>query len=149
MSNDNKIDQITAIAKRALDILFVTNPRGTSLGVFVGIFIHGLIGFFKPAFASISSVNFEAFQLWHFISMGVIAFNLPEFLKKNKIDPKIEEAFQYIKKQIEAGTVNAWQAQQMYVNLHSKVLSAVVLNEKEEANRRTLEKTLSKGIDIE
>ena len=149
MSDNSKLDQITAFAKRALDILFVANPKGTSLGIFTGITIHGFVGIFEAKVTSLLQINISALKQWHYIAMGVIAFNLPDFLKRNKIDPKIEEAFAYIRKQVAAGTVNRWQAQQMYVNLHAKVLSSIVLNEKTETSRRKLEETLAKGINMD
>lgn len=149
MNQSSKFDQFTSILKRALDILFVLNPRGTSLGVFAGIVLHGIVKVFEPSLVGIKSINILALTPWHFIGFGVFAFNIPAYFTQNKIDPKIEEAFAYIRKQIELGTVNDWQAKQMYVNLHSKVLSAVVLNEKEENNRRKLEKVLGEAIEKE
>lgn len=149
MSDNTKIDQITAITKRALDILFVANPKGTSLGIFTGIAIHGIVGIFESKLITLFQININALKQWHYIAMGVLAFNLPDFIKRNKIDPKIEEAFAYIRKQIDAGTINRWQAQQMYVNLHAKVLSSIVLNEKTDSSRRKLEETLSKGLNID
>lgn len=143
----NKYDKITSITKRALDVLFVLNPRGTSLGIFAGIVLHGVVKVFEPSLSSIEGIDILALSHWHFMGLGVFAFNLPAFFNRNKIDPQIEEALVYIRKQIELGTVNNWQAQQMYVNLHSKVLSSVVLNEKEEKNRRNLEKILGDAIE--
>lgn len=147
MSDTTKVDQVTAIAKRALDILFVANPKGTSLGIFTGITIQGFVAVFEAKLISLFQINISALKLWHYIAIGVITFNLPAFLTRNKIDPKIEEAFTYIRNQVESGTVNRWQAQQMYVNLHAKVLSSIVLNEKTESSRRKLEETLVKGIN--
>jgi len=149
MSDNSKLDQITAMAKRALDILFVTNPKGTSLGIFSGITIHGFVGLFEAKLNSLLQINMSVLKQWHYITMGIVAFNLPDFLKRNKIDPKIEEAFTYIRRQVELGTVNRWQAQQMYVNLHAKVLSSIVLNDKTENSRRKLEETLAKGINLD
>ncbi|MCI5142118.1 MAG: hypothetical protein D3909_10450 [Candidatus Electrothrix sp. ATG1] len=138
---------ITSILNRALDILFVLNPRGTSLGIFAGIIFHGIVKALQPLHSKLEYINLLALSHWHFIGFGVFLFNLPAFLTRNKIDPKIEEGLSYIRKQVELGTVTDWQSQQMYVNLHAKVLSSIVLNEKEEENRKKMEKILVDDIN--
>jgi len=41
--NDNLADQATGVIKRAIDLLFVKNPKGTSMGVLFGLLTQTII----------------------------------------------------------------------------------------------------------
>lgn len=120
-------DKVTEVARRAINILFVSNPKGTSIGVLLGVILHGIIGVFSPAIKTIEWLNIGALQLWHLICLGVATMNIPPYLKRHKIDPTIQSAFDYIKLQHDSGNITEWQARQMYLNLSRKVLENIVL----------------------
>lgn len=120
-------DKATELARRAINILFVSNPKGTSIGVLVGVILHGIIGVLSPALKTIEWLNMGALQLWHLICLGVATMNIPPYLKRHEIDPSIQSAFEYIKLQQDNGNISEWQARQMYINLSHKVLENIVL----------------------
>jgi hypothetical protein len=124
------LDAITRYGKQALDVLMVFDPRATSLGIFAGVLFHGIVGLFAPVLSTIQVINIAALRFWHYLAVGVFMFNIPKFIRRNKIDPKITEALNYIKDQKQSGHIEEWQAKQMYVNLHQKVLENIVLEAK-------------------
>lgn len=61
-------EQLTVFTRKAINILFVSNPRGTSLGVLTGIVLDGLIGLFSPFLKTISIINISIVKLWHLMA---------------------------------------------------------------------------------
>jgi hypothetical protein len=122
-------EEATEYFRRAINILFVSNPRGTSIGVLIGVILDGLIGLTYPLLKTIESLNFGAFKMWHLIGIGVLSTNLPSYLRRQEIDKSILNAIDYIEEQKKNKTISDWQARQMYVNLHNKVLESVTLNQ--------------------
>lgn len=122
------IEEATELARKSINILFVSNPRGTSIGVLVGVLLEGVLGLFSPVLKSIEAINLGAIKMWHLIGLGVISMNLPDYLRRNDIDPSILNAIKYIEDQKKNQRISDWQARQMYVNLHQKVLESVTLN---------------------
>ncbi|MFT6910311.1 MAG: hypothetical protein ACJAS1_007039 [Oleiphilaceae bacterium] len=120
-------DEISRITRKAINILFVANPRGTSLGIFIGVVLDGLVGLFTPLLKSIQWISISAIKTWHLISLGVFSMNLPSYLKRKEIDPSIKNAISFIESEKGKGNITEWQARQMYVNLHTKVLESVAL----------------------
>lgn len=120
-------DQVSEITRKSINILFVSNPKGTSLGVLVGVVVDGLLGVFSPALKAIEWLNVAAIKTWHLIGLGIFSMNLPTYLKRNKIDPSIINAISFIENEREKGNISDWQARQMYSNLHQKVLESVTL----------------------
>jgi len=125
-------DQITEIARKAINILFVSNPKGTSIGIFLGVVIEGVIGLFSPFLKTIELINISAIKLWHLIGFGIVSMNLPEYIRRKEIDPSIKNAIEFIENEKLKGNINEWQARQMYSNLHKKVLESVALETREQ-----------------
>lgn len=120
-------DQLSELLRKALNILFVSNPKGTSLGVLAGVALDGILGVFSPALKTIEWINVAAVKTWHLIGLGVFSINLPSYLNRKDIDQSIINAISFIETQKEKGNISDWQARQMYFNLHQKVLESVAL----------------------
>jgi len=131
-------EQLTVFARKAINILFVSNPKGTSLGVLTGIVLDGLIGLFSPFLKTISIINISIVKLWHLMGLGVFIFNIRPFLNRYKVEPSINEAISYIETQKQLGHIDEWQAKQMYRNLHNKVLDNVLLNKEQQELSKTI-----------
>lgn len=132
--NDKKI---TEIFRKAINILFVSNPRGTSIGVLIGVILDGLLGLFQPILKAAEAFNWGAIKMWHLVGFGVLSMNLPSYLRRKDIDPSILNAIKYIEDQKANEQISDWQASQMYVNLHQKVLENIDLdNATNEAYRK-------------
>ena len=121
-------EEITGFFRKSISIFFVSNPRGTSMGVLVGVVLDGVLGLFSPALKSLEALNLGAIKMWHLIGLGVVSMNLPSYLRRNEIDPSILNAIKYIEEQKKSHNISDWQASQMYTNLHNKVLESVTLN---------------------
>ena len=82
--NTNETSEIT---RKAINILFVANPKGTSIGIFLGVVLDGLVGLFTPLLKSIQWLSISAIKTWHLIGFGVFSMNLPSYLKRKEVDP--------------------------------------------------------------
>ncbi|EGQ7873375.1 hypothetical protein H8Q54_004262 [Vibrio parahaemolyticus] len=141
-------EEISVLIRKSINILFVSNPRGTSMGVLFGIVMDGLVSIFTPLLKTIAIINLAAIKLWHLIGFGIFAFNVRPFLNRHKIEPSIISAISYIENQKEAGNIDDWQAKQMYRNLHNKVLESVLLNKEQEELSRNINRITSQSEDI-
>jgi hypothetical protein len=122
-------EKATEFIRKSINILFVANPRGTSIGVLIGVILDGIFGLFSPLLKGIEALNFGAIKMWHLIGFGAVSMNLPGYLRRNEVDPSISNAIKYIEEQKKNQRISDWQAKQMYVNLHQKVLESVTLND--------------------
>ena len=120
-------DQVSQIIRKAINILFVSNPKATSIGIVIGVVIDGVIGLFTPFLKGIEWISISSVKMWHLIGLGIITMNLPSYLRRKEVDPSIKNAIEFIEKEKTKGNVTEWQARQMYSNLHQKVLENVVL----------------------
>jgi hypothetical protein len=123
-------DMLSGFVKRATDILFVMNPKGTSVGVVLGIVLNGLTTLFKPSLEKQQVVDFSKVNTIYFIFFGIFVFNLPGAFRRNELDPKIETALKAIRDGRKKGELTQVQARLMYLNLYEKVLSQVTLDQK-------------------
>lgn len=121
-------DEVTQVLRKSINILFVSNPRGTSLGVCIGVAIDMLLGVFSPAIKTIELIDVSKIKTWHLMSLGVLGMNFPAYIKRNKVDDSIINAIEYIEEQKRKGVIAEWQSRQMYNNLHNKVLEKVMLD---------------------
>ena len=121
-------DNLTLMARKALNVLFVSNPKGTSLGVLLGVIIEGVLGLFSPVLKTIEMINIAAVKTWHLMAGGVVVMNLPSYLDRKKVDPSILNAIAFIEEQKNKADLPDWQVKQMYTNLFQKVLENVSLN---------------------
>ncbi len=140
-----KNEIVTQYIRKSINILFVSNPRGTSLGVLIGIVFDGMIGLFSPYLKSIEIINIDAVKIWHMIGLGIIFTNLPEFLKRNETDPSILNAIKYIENQKAKKNISDWQAKQMYMNLHQKVLENITLDKKTNEQSEKIQKIITES----
>lgn len=135
-----KIEELTQSFRKSINILFVSNPRGTSLGVFMGVVLDGVLGLFSPFLKGIEVINIAAVKMWHMIGLGVLFANLPEYLKRNEIDPSILNAIKYIEDQKAKKNISDWQVKQMYMNLHQTVLENITLDKKTQDQSEKIQK---------
>lgn len=124
MSNET----ITEFIRKSINILFVANPKGTSIGILLGVIFDGFIGLFMPFLKGLQSINIAAIKMWHLMGLGVVIINLPIYWRRNEIDPSILKAIEYIENQKKLNHIADWQVRQMYANLHQKVLESINLN---------------------
>lgn len=129
-------DSISEWFRKSINILFVANPRGTSIGVLIGVVIDGLLGLFSPILKTFSYFDFAAVKLWHLIGLGVLSINLPSYLKRKEIDISILNALKYIDDQKRSRAISDLQAKHLYSELHRKVLESVTFKIDEAPNRK-------------
>jgi len=129
-------DDVTYYIKLATDILFVKNPVSTSMGTLFGVSLHGIVGVFSPFIQSFEVIKLSAFTVFHFIAIGIFGFNIPSYVNRHKVSPKIEMAMRLISEQLKEQTISKSEANRQYRELISKaVADAKVSDERNEPIR--------------
>jgi hypothetical protein len=121
-------DSATNVVKRATDILFIMNPKGTSMGVLSGIVINGLVEIFNPLLKAQKALDFTRIGTIYYLLFGVFVFNLPSAFRRHSLDPQIESALDSIKKAKREHNISSAQARIMYLGLYERVLAQIVLD---------------------
>lgn len=121
-------DTLSSLAKRATDILFVMNPKGTSVGVVFGVVLDGLVKILEPTLKKQQVADFSKANPVYFVFFGILLFNLPSALRRQRLDPQVEAALRSIRKAQRDGDVTKVQARLMYLNLYEKVLAQITLD---------------------
>ncbi|QXO19238.1 hypothetical protein [Vibrio ostreae] len=129
------IDDITQLFRKSLNLLFVANKQGTSLGVVMGVLSDGIIGTLMPTLKTISGLDFGTVEIWHLIALWVVAFNIKPYLNRHSPDPKIDAAISKIKDMEASGQITKAQAKMHYHELSLRVLESVKMSGPQEASR--------------
>ena len=129
--SDNLVDQATSVIKRAIDLLFVKNPKGTSMGVLFGLLTEIIIKI-------LGLTGFSKIGTLYYILFGIFVFNLPSALRRHSLDPQIEAALHSITRARKSGSISRQQEREMYIRLYEKVLGQIDLKEAaKKKSRRT------------
>jgi len=90
LNNDSK-DIVTKTLNRALDILFVNNPKSTSMGVLFGIIVKQISDIILNVISIVWRLSYILC-----ISTGIFLFNIPNLYRKYKLDESLEVMMHYI-----------------------------------------------------
>lgn len=90
---------LTASVSRAVDILFVQNPRGSSLGALGGVVVHGVLKIFAPAPGQAKALfDASGLNIFYFVAAGVFSFNIPLLFLRRRLPTEIEDGFEAIRR---------------------------------------------------
>ncbi|EGR2123908.1 MULTISPECIES: hypothetical protein [Vibrio] len=114
---------------RAIDILFCTHPKRTSLGFVVGALIYVILGvIFAPIWSEIDRVKLSDLELWHYLIIGVSLMHIPtikdSYTKESELPKEIEQALGLIK-EAEAQGVSKKSIQKMRLELCDSVVKSL------------------------
>ncbi|MFU2033358.1 hypothetical protein ACM6Q8_27295 [Bacillus wiedmannii] len=121
------MDQLTETLSKVLDHLLLRNPKGTILGIFLGVLTHGIILLFLPllkAKETFKNISIESLVIYHYVIFWVAILNIPYFFKKETFDPEIETAIKGIELYKDQGAAD-WEVQQAYKDLAYAVINKV------------------------
>lgn len=122
-------DDLTYYIKLATDILFVKNPVSTSMGTLFGVTLHGIFGLLSPLIQSFELIKLSALTVFHFIAIGIFGFNIPSYINRHKVSPKIEIAMRLIREQLREKTISKAEANRQYRELISKAVEDAKVND--------------------
>jgi hypothetical protein len=106
------LDTTTSVVRRAVDVLFLFNPRATSVGLLLGVVADGFT----------SAWNFELYQA---VAAGILLCNLPSLIAGRRELPKeIEDALEVIRRT--RGTLSATQIRMQYLAVVEKATHRVI-----------------------
>ena len=125
------LDIVTSVIKRSVDILFVMNPMGTSVGAFTGLCGEGILKVFSPALQKYKDAfDLSQLQTYHFLAAGVVLFNLPRFFRRRELPKEIEDAFEAIRRT--KPQLSPVQVRMQYLALCGDVIARTHLRPKKE-----------------
>ncbi len=137
-------DTITAILKRAVDILFVLNSRGTSIGALTGVCGDGLLKLFTPALEAYrETINITQLKIYHLIATGIVLFNIPSLFRTRELPKEIEDAFETLNRIKDQ--VSREHLKMQYLGLVSEVVTRVQIQPKKVGRRSKTSSSPSTG----
>lgn len=121
-------DLATALVTRATDILFVQNPKGTSVGAFCGIAADGMLKFFSPALGRLRDwIAPERINSFYLMAVGIVLFNISGIFRRRQLPNSIEDAFEAIRRMKREGASSV-QVKMQLLALCSSVVEQVKLD---------------------
>lgn len=111
-------DKFTYHTSRAINVLFLYNSVGTSLGILIGVIATGvqkLIALYYPPFGLI--------EWYGFIALGVLLFNIKPMVTRKYLDPEIEKQLVYIRQIIKEGKFTESEERAIWRNAINSILS--------------------------
>ncbi|EKL9831851.1 hypothetical protein AB8I23_004937 [Vibrio alginolyticus] len=114
---------------RAIDILFCTHPKRTSLGFVIGALIYVIVGvIFAPIWSEIDRIKVSDLELWHYLIVGISLMHIPtikdSYTKESELPKEIEQALGLIK-EAEAQGVSKKSIQKMRLELCDSVVKSL------------------------
>lgn len=120
-------DKAWQYIQRVLNMLLVTNPKGTSIGALLGVVLNGITRVFAPAFKHLKFINLSNVNLLYYIALGTLITNVQKLFTRPKFDENIEGVFLFIRQAKKEGKLSDSEIRQMYRKLFVEVLEKVKL----------------------
>lgn len=126
--NKELVDIATSGLKRATDILFVQNPKGTSMGVCFGVVVNGFTKLFQQALIRSTAVDASAINIFYYVVGGIFVFNMRSLFQRQRFNEDVEQALALINEYKKNPDIPKWQIKTMYLQLAERVLQHVELD---------------------
>jgi hypothetical protein len=139
----DRIDWLTSIASRVLDILLMKYPTRTGLGLVLGGFFSFAVQLFAPALRSIKFMDFAGSPWWGWLSLGVIVMHVPTAVSAFRQKPIGNDAIDQAMELIERGNFSAAEKRRQYRQLVEKVANAAALKQEFQRELKSIEKSLA------
>jgi len=124
-------DTVSAILYKAVDVLFVQNPRGTSLGAFGGVAADGALRFFHPWLIRFKDlVDPDRISTIHLVAFGIVCLNIPTLFRRRRLPDEIELAIESIRLARREGRISAVQEKMAWLALCNSVVERINLNQR-------------------
>jgi hypothetical protein len=132
-------DFVTGFVRKAINFLFVSNPRATSMGLLFGFVCQGFSGLASPI-AIKHGIPLESVGIWSWLALGVLVFNFPQLVKREPLGAEVEAALRAIRRATREGQLSKTQSKIMYVSLIQRAVERIPLNRETTEQLRHLEK---------
>lgn len=120
---------IPTVARKAVNILFVGNPEGTSLGAVLGGLLSGIFSSFEPILKSITWFDATKLGTLHFVALGIFLFNIGKYLKRNEVPIEIFTATKFIEDSVRSKRITKQEGAIQYAQLIRRYTDSVMSDE--------------------
>lgn len=86
------LDRITLVVRRLLDILFLANPIGTSVGVLAGVVFDAVLKLFQPTWQNSRVVDPAQVHVWHLVAAGILIMNV-RMATRRRVPTQVDALF--------------------------------------------------------
>ncbi|MHA2743355.1 hypothetical protein [Vibrio harveyi] len=131
MNNDFKSSSSDWLI-RAIDILFCTHPKRTSLGFVIGALFYVVVGVvLEPLWSDVQHVKISNMELWHYLVIGISMMHIPtikdSYSKESELPKEVEQALCLIK-EAETQGVSKKAIQKMRLELCDSLVKSLSKN---------------------
>ena len=126
-------DPFSLNLKRAIDFLFFSNPKGTSIGALTGVCVYGAVQFVSPLLTRYLDVIAPAkVSVHYFIVAGILLLNVTTRTRRRPLPPQIEDAFEVIRR----SNLSVTQKRMQHLALINHVIQSVTVSVDEPTKAR-------------
>jgi hypothetical protein len=113
---------------RALDIVCLSHPLRTALGVLAGVTLDGILQFLAPALRAYAVDPLAISVLWT-IPLGVVLMHIPTiwmlFRRGSSMDETVQQALDVIDDAVRTGKIPRVQAGQLYTDVVTRAIARI------------------------
>jgi hypothetical protein len=136
------MDELSAFASRAFDILFLKNPSRTSIGIILGIVLSGFSPAFSPVLFDLTTIDFSIVHPIAWVALGILFCNLRGSPFKETLPEDIEIAFNLLRKAEKEG-ISKEELKIRYKMIAIKYIQNIGLNNKAQKELDEIKRMIS------
>ena len=143
----NSLNPTTKLIKQCIDIIFISSPFLTSMGLLLGVTIKEFTPVISPLIENSLGLDISKVSVLGWITLCIFIFNF-QFLirRKSRISPEAEKAFELIKEARRAGISDA-EVRQKYRFIIQRYADNLALNQKMAKELASIKKQLNQQLD--
>ncbi len=139
---NERADKTSRFVSAAIELLLISYPTRTSLGVVLGLVLDFFFQLLYPLILQVEYLDPERISRWQFIPLGILIAHLPTifgfFLASSHFPEVVENAI----RMIETSNLSREEKRQQYRALIEKVLENVALNKATDAKIKAIQEQL-------
>lgn len=120
------MDWLTKALGRYIDIVFVDNPIGTSMGALGGAILVLLTRLLAPLLRRMTVIDVLAPHPILYICLGIFSANLKRFIRGDSLPAALEARLRLIRDELRAKRISKREAQALYKELLEEAVAEVV-----------------------
>jgi hypothetical protein len=115
-------DKVSDWIKRAIDILFCSHPKRTSLGIVLGMVLNAVFGILlRPIIERSTPVNIAGLNIWHYIPIGIFVMHTPTIYhslkQSSELPEEVERALQLLRQAQRERAISKQQTGEFYLKI--------------------------------
>lgn len=143
---NNSLDSITKLINQCINLVFLSNPFRTSMGIILGVTIKEFTPIFSELTTNTFNLDISKISVLGWMTLCVFIFNFKFLIQKNsKISPEAERTFNLIQEARRAG-ISDIEIKQKYRFIIQQYADNLALNQKMQKELNAIKQQLNQQL---